>query len=436
MNKSIPMIAVFLCILHSCIVSAGDAKRTEQNENCVSFSPLCEVIESVERNYVDTVDTGKMINTAIKSIVESLDPHSEYVSRRQLAELDAESTGTVCGVGIDVAMVGGRLTVISTVRGSSAFEQGMRAGDMIVAIDGVVTFGRGLFDTVMSLRGQEGSSVSVMVERPNTQELLTLPLRRTKLHHQAVHCRLLDGGIVLLQIVDFRKSTTGRIRHFLHQTEAQQKIKGVILDLRSNPGGGLANAVNVADIFMDHGVIVSTRGRKAEQNRVYRAHAGGGNLDFPMLVLVNGATASAAEALAGALQDNRRALVVGTLTFGKGTIQTLIPLSDGSAIRLTTGRYYTPSGKCVQAVGIIPDIDILIASHQKSNAPDDTTESIIRERDLPGHLENFGFSEQKKTAEIWAEKNNGEQDILLEDNQLAAAVHILRSFNVVGRRDN
>lgn len=346
-----------------------------------AFGQLGRVLVLVENQYVEPVDRKKIVEGAIKGMVEELDPHSSYMPPEDFRVFESDTEGRFGGVGIEVDLRNAVVTVVAPIEGSPASRAGIRSGDEIVAIDGQPTRGEPLEKLVTKMRGAPGSHVKVSVRRAGLDKLLTFDLVREEIKVKSVVGKRLAGGVFYLRLKQFQQGThdellgaIGRLRR-----ESDGAPAGVVLDLRGNPGGLVDEASEVADEFLSGGAIYSTRHRGQVVDDV-RAHAGGALTREPMVVLVDEYSASAAELVAGALQDDRRATVVGAQTFGKGSVQTILDLPGGAGLRLTTMRYYTPSGRSIQAQGIEPDIVVAAAGVAKDEVP------VVREKDLEGHL--------------------------------------------------
>ncbi|MEM7612967.1 MAG: S41 family peptidase [Pseudomonadota bacterium] len=319
---------------------------------------LREVLDRVRAEYVDPVDDARLMEAAIRGMVADLDAHSQFLDEDEFDDIRVGATGHYSGVGLEVTLVGHDVTVITPFEGSPADRAGIRAGDIIVAIDDYPADGDELFATIHRMRGEAGTPVTLSVLRPSSEEMLRFELHRQRLQISSVNGRLLAPGLGYVRISQFHEETAMQMQQMLAQLgeENLTPLRGVVLDLRDNPGGLLDAAVDVADLLLDEGMIVSARGRSSEAGFEHHAVRGSIVPDATMIVLVNGASASAAEIVAGALRDNERARLLGTSTFGKGLVQTVMPLSRGQAIKLTTSRYYTPSGDYIQNKGITPDI--------------------------------------------------------------------------------
>jgi len=323
---------------------------------------LAEVMERVRRDYVEPVDDAVLLEKAIRGMVGDLDRHSTFLDADEYQDIRVSTSGRYSGVGLEIGRAGDRLLVISPIDGTPAQRAGIEAGDEIVEIDGQPVVDNGVDDTVDQLRGRAGTAVTIRVQRDGYDDLLTFDLTRQRIAVASVRHELLDGSVGYLRVSQFNDTTAGEaslaIDELMDASQAANghMLTGLILDLRNNPGGILDSAVDVSDLFLDEGVIVSAEGRTPE-SRFTRAAELGDILDgATMVVLVNGGSASGSEIVAGALQDHHRATVIGTQTFGKGLVQTVMPLSRGRAVKLTTSRYFTPSGDSIDQTGVTPDV--------------------------------------------------------------------------------
>ncbi len=319
---------------------------------------FAEVLERVKRDYVEPLDDAALLESAIRGMVSDLDAHSQYLDAGEYRDIRISTTGSYTGIGIEVDEVGGNVTVVTPIAGSPAARSGMRAGDRIIEVDGVSVEADNLQDTIGRLRGYAGSAVTVTVLRGD--EVIDHTMRRQIIRMASVHREILAPAYGYVRVSQFSENTArelGRAVDDLQEANGGM-LEGLVLDLRNNPGGVLESAVDVTDLFLDSGVIVMADGRSLDSRFTRSAHRGDILDGAAMVVIVNGGSASASEIVAGALQDHNRALVVGTETFGKGLVQTVVPLSKGRAIKLTTSRYFTPSGDSIQDVGITPDVYI------------------------------------------------------------------------------
>jgi carboxyl-terminal processing protease len=341
------------------------------------------VFRAVRGAYVDPVEDQRLMQAAIRGLIADLDPHSEYLAPADLVQVDEDATGSYAGLGVEVLYVDGMLRVVAPIDGSPASRAGVRPGDVILSVDGRPVSDSDGMAAVQSLRGAPGSTVTLTIARDGQPEPIDLAMKREVIRVASVTVRMLEPGYLVARIAQFQENTAGELKERLRRHQARHGApRGLVLDLRSNPGGLVDAAVGVADVFLDAGTIVSTRGRLAEGNSSHAATRGDLLDGAPVVVLVDAGTASAAEIVAGALKDNGRALVVGQRTFGKGSVQSILPLGDGAAVKITTARYYTPSGVSIQAAGITPDIPLA----DLRVVPQDRPAELVLERDLPGHL--------------------------------------------------
>lgn len=320
---------------------------------------LAEVLERVKRDYVDSVDDHELMDNAIRGMVDALDPHSAFLDREEYDEIRMSTTGTYPGVGIEVAADTGGIKVLRPIEGSPAYRAGVQAGDLIVAIDGEELAGD-LDAAIRRMRGPAGSRITLTLARTGATNPIEVPLQRAHVSVHSVAQTMLEPGYGYLRITNFSETTAVDVEHALERLEDDcgDPLRGLVIDLRNNPGGVLEAAVEVSDLFLESGLIVSAEGRTPDARFRMEATPGDALEGAGIVVLVNGASASAAEILAGALKDHRRAVLAGRTTYGKGSVQTVVPLSNGRAVKLTTSRYFTPSGASIQEKGITPDIAI------------------------------------------------------------------------------
>ena len=428
----------FSIIVLACLLAAatlffhGNQEEVKADTDSVykNIELFTEVLREVEKNYVEPQDPHKLIYGAIKGMVKSLDPHSSFMTKDEYQELMTETKGSFSGVGIEITIKDDVLTVVSPIEGTPAYKAGMKAGDRIIKIEGKSTKGMTLLDAVKNIRGPKGSEVELTVVRKGRNEPLTFKIKRDVIPLKSVRYHQLTPEIGYVRISNFQSHTTRDLKDALRKLETKGGLKGLVLDLRNNPGGLLSQAVKVSDLFLDEGVIVSTRGRNSAQNISMNAHKNGTERKYPIIVLVNGGSASASEIVAGAMQDNKRALILGTRTFGKGSVQTIIPLGDGSGLRLTTARYYTPSGRSIQLSGIVPDVNVEFippAEEKNSKKP-----HFLREEDLKGHMENDRAAKEKGKEKA-REKDGKVEDLLKKDNQVRYALQLLESWEIFSK---
>jgi carboxyl-terminal processing protease len=407
--KSCLLVMMTAFIVVSATVVYGDLTKNN-DETYEGLKLFGDVITEIETNYVEPVDSKKLIQKAIEGMVDSLDPHSSFMPPEAFEDLQTETKGEFGGVGIVISKRDRLLTVISPVEGTPAYKAGILAQDIIIKIDGESTKDMMLWEAVKKMRGEPGTPVELTIFRRGTKGSLDFKLVRDVIPLDSVRSLELKPGYGYLWITNFRENTTHEVMDALDKLKSKNpSFKGLILDLRDNPGGLLDQAVNVADIFLKSGTIVSIRGRNEKQNETYSAHSDIGDENYPIVLLINGGSASASEIVAGALQDNHRALLLGTTSFGKGSVQTVKPLRDGFALKYTIARYYTPSGKSIQAEGIKPD---LVVKRQvlDETSGDGADSGMIKEEDLKNHLGSEMVTEEPMAIEKKDEQKTKEND--------------------------
>ncbi|MDE0332433.1 MAG: S41 family peptidase [Nitrospinae bacterium] len=382
-------------------MAAGPAAKPAASETS-AYSELrtfSEVLSLVEENYVNKVDAKKLIRGAIRGMLRTLDPHTTYLNPEYFKEMQVETTGRFGGLGIEISIRDGVLTVVTPIEDTPAYKAGVKAGDQIIFIEKEPTKDLSLQEIVKKLRGKPGTKVKISVRRKEEEKLLDFTITRQIIRIKSVRSRMLPDDIAYIRVRSFQNGTGREVLDALSSLE-EEGAKALVLDLRNNPGGLLSQAVSVSDIFLEAGsLIVYTKGRMTDQeHRFTSTHEAQGG-EIPMAVLVNAGSASASEIVAGALQDLERAKLIGVKTFGKGSVQTVVPLSDGSGLRLTTALYFTPKGRRIQGEGIEPDI---VSEAERSAA----AMRAMREKDLPGHLP----SEAEKNGEKKDDSTGGAQD--------------------------
>lgn len=389
-----------------------------------------EVLDMVQKNYVDQVDSSSLIQGAINGMIKTLDPHSAFMTPDVYKGLEEETQGHFGGIGIEITLVKDVLTVVSPIEDTPAYKAGMKSGDQIIKIDGKTTKDISMMEAVKKLRGKKGTKVTITITREGMIKPRNIVLTRAEIQVQSVKAKIFDNNIGYIRISSFNEKTAADLRKALADVKVKSNpMQGLVLDLRNDPGGLLNQAIEVSDMFLRSGVIVSTRGRtKSMETRMQAKDDGAREVTVPMVVLVNEGTASAAEIVAGALQDNGRALIVGTQTFGKASVQTVIRLEDGSALKLTTARYYTPKGRSIQAEGIKPDLIVKLKKPSK-DTEDNQADEMMREKDLEGHILPAG--EEDREIEDRKTDRSKEMDDLDKDNQVRTAVDILRGWHMM-----
>jgi len=402
-----------------------------------SLEVFSNILSIVKKNYVEDVETKNLVSGAINGMLHSLDPHSAYLTPDLYKELQSDTQGRFGGLGIEITVKGGVLTVVSPIEDTPAAKAGIKSGDQIFKIEDEFTKDMTLIDAVKKMRGLKGTKINLTVRREGANDLLDFSLVRDIIRVQSVRSRTLEPGYGYVRLAQFQDRSDRDLQRALEKLVAEKGgIKGLVLDLRNNPGGLLTQAVRVTDLFLDSGMIVYTEGRIEAQKQKYFAQKQGTWADFPIVVLVNGGSASASEIVAGALQDHKRAVVLGLKTFGKGSVQTILPLDDNSALRLTTARYFTPLGRSIQATGIVPDIVVESVPVPEGKAEQRRRQGL-REENLPGHLENPQQNPSPPQQQLDREKEKqipttgptGDETID-NDQQLKRALDLLKSWDV------
>lgn len=385
-----------------------------------SLKTFNEVLDIIEKQYVEGVETKTLIKGAINGMMKSLDPHSTYMTSEMYKDLEVETRGSFGGIGIEITMKKDILTVVSPIEDTPAFHAGIKAGDQIIRIDGKSTKDITIVEAVNKLRGPKDTKVTLTIMRDHLTKPLDVIITRAIIKIKSVRFKMLEDGIGYIRLSSFQEKAAHDVRKALNELEKKSSLKGLVLDLRNNPGGLLNQSIEVSDVFLKSGIIVSTRGRIKTMESKSLARDDGDEPSCPIVIIVNEGTASAAEIVSGALQDNGRAIILGTSTFGKGSVQTVIPLDDGSALKLTTAKYYTPKGRSIQAEGIKPDV---IVKYHRLAEEKESQDDPIREKDLKGHIKSANENEHKTE-----ERQRRELGDMSQDNQLKSAVDILKSW--------
>lgn len=422
----------------------GAYLMAEKEQSYESLKLFSDVLQEIEENYVDDVDVKALIQDAIKGMVDNLDPHSSFMPPEAFDELQDDTKGEFGGVGIVISMKKGMLTVVSPIEGTPAYRAGIMAGDIIVRIDGKETAELALWECVKRMRGARGAAVELTIVREGQAAPLVFTMERDLIPMTSVRSTTLKPGYGYIWVTNFRNNTADEMSQVLEKLEsAEVPLKGLIMDLRNNPGGLLNQAVAVSDAFLDQGIIVSIKGRQASHTEVFEARPDVVKRTYPMVVLINGGSASAAEIVAGALQDHKRAIIVGTTSFGKGSVQTVKPLKDGFGLKYTIARYYTPNGRSIQAQGIIPDIELtlqkLAEKTEKKDEKNDIMGRMLREKDLKNHLEpekavqdQSGGKADEKEKQLSPGGGIGLEG-LAQDSQVQGALDILMGYTLLSQ---
>lgn len=406
----------------------GDAASSETYRQLNLFGI---VFERVRADYVEEVSDQELIESAINGMLISLDPHSSYLDRDSYEDMQVQTKGEFGGLGIEVTMDSRLVKVVTPIDDTPAFKAGVKAGDYVTHLDGEPVLGLTLSEAVDRMRGLVGTDIVLTIRREGEEQALEIRITRAIIKVQSVRSRIEDNA-AYIRITKFDEQTEIGLKREMHKIkdELGDSLTGVIIDLRNNPGGLLDQAVVVSDAFLDRGEIVSTRGRRADSIQRFNARPGDLADGLPLVVLINGGSASASEIVAGALQDHRRAIIIGTLSFGKGSVQTIIPLAGHGAIRLTTARYYTPSGHSIQAKGIVPDIVVHQAVVEDVDQAAGRDEASLRNR-LASEDELNG--DEAAGAEA-AEKTNGRSDLAKKDFQLSRALDLIHGLSLFNGR--
>jgi carboxyl-terminal processing protease len=403
---------------------SAEISEKQQQETYQHLETFAAILSILQEHYVEEIDTREVIEGAINGLLLSLDPHSSYLKPEHYREFQEETSGAFTGIGIEITLKDGVITVIAPIEDTPAAKAGIKANDKIIKINGEFTKGKSPFDAVKLLRGPKGSEVTISIFREGWQELKDFTLSRDVIPLQSVRSFSIKPGLGYLRISNFQRNTTKEVREHLASLRKAEPLRGLIIDLRNNPGGLLDQAVNVTDLFLAEGLIVYTRGRNKELDLSYEAHRDDRTESFyPVVVLVNEGSASASEIVAGALQDHRRGVIVGSKTFGKGSVQTIIPLADGAGLRMTTARYFTPSGRSIQATGILPDIVVDAENGARTEEPESSA-PVVREEDLENHF----FNQSEKPTDEASEFSEEMLKQVQTDNQLREAYNILKSL--------
>jgi carboxyl-terminal processing protease len=377
------------------------------------------VFNLVKQAYVEPVDDKALMQAAIHGLLAGLDPHSEYLDQRAMDELSEDTSGSYAGLGLEVMAADGSMRVVAPIDDTPAERAGIKSGDIITRIDSTAITAENVTTSVNLLRGKAGTEVALSVLHEGATVPIDMKLKRDTIRVASVRVRALDPGYVYIRIVQFQEDTGNELRSKLEKVKSKSApLRGAVLDLRSNPGGLLTSAVEISDDFLDSGVIVTTRGRLRQADLSFSATPGDLLDGAPMVVLADNGTASAAEIVAGALKDNHRALIMGRRSFGKGSVQTVLPLDDAHAVKLTTARYFTPNGTSIQASGIQPDIELADLKLTVRDAPPSL---ITGERDLPNHLKGEHEKDAHKGGDAAAREN-------LDDYALSEAVNLLKGM--------
>jgi len=425
-------------ILLSTLLFAENTSQKEIEEpeptRLESYTKLQKVIAAVELLYVDDVKLDKIVDKAINGLLHELDAHSSMLNKESYKEMQVETKGEFGGLGIVIGQRDGALTIISPIDDTPAYKAGVKSGDIIIKIDDASSINMSLSDAIDIMRGKPGTPITITVVRKGVQEPIEINIVRDIIKIQSVYAKTINDDILYLRISSFMDmKVASELKKYIKQYE--KTTKGIVLDLRNNPGGQLGQAIDTTNIFVDKGIIVSQKGKDDNENEEFEATSSTTLTDVPMVVLVNGGSASASEIVSGALQDLKRAVIIGETTFGKGSVQRIIPINDdgSEAIKLTIAKYYLPSGRTIQAKGIVPDITVFpgkVLTQEKSSFK--LKESNMRKH-LEGELEKVTDDSKKEDKEETKKEDKTiiTKEMIMEDNQLKAGIDILKSLTII-----
>ena len=419
--------AAAICLGPLWVAHAGQAENAVQLP-IEDLKIFAEIFGKIKSDYVEDIDDSQLLNDAIKGMLDGLDPHTVYLDPESFREMNIDTHGEFGGLGLEVTMENGVIRIVAPIDDTPAHKAGLKSGDLIISMDGVQVKGLSLGESVSLMRGKPGSEIVLTIVRKDRPEPFEVTLKRAIIQLESVRAELLETGFGYVRVIQFQIGTATSLRQQLARLarEAGTALKGLVLDLRDNPGGVLDGAIQVSDTFLRDGLIVSTRGRAEDSEVTFSASPKDYLNDAPLVVLVNGGSASASEIVAGALQDHGRALILGTTTFGKGSVQTILPMLNGAALKLTTARYYTPNDRSIQATGITPDV---VSQPAESSQTPDGDASRLRESDLAGHLENELEKDQNATVDTKTDP------LLFSDLQVREALNILKGM-VIARHQS
>jgi carboxyl-terminal processing protease len=436
-SKVLLLIAVATVLCLSFLLF-GRRHLRQTPDDVTAIELLREAYSSVLENYVEKPDSKKLVLKMVDGMLATLDPHSAYLPPEPYHEMEVQMSGLFGGVGIELGTKDGKLTVIAPIDDTPAFRAGIQANDHIWKIDGTSTNGMNIAAAVKRMRGEKGTPVTLTILRADSPKPLVFNLVRDIIKLKSLKSRLLDSGYGFIRISQFQERTGSEFKEALQELHAKSggKLKGLVLDLRFNPGGLIHSCVEVVNCFVgddiNNSAIVSTKGRTAEANRVYNATVGTKEPRYPIVVLINGGSASASEIVAGALQDHRRALVMGTRSFGKGSVQSVIPMKGNAALKLTTALYYTPNGRSIQARGIVPDIEVVAIKPDEAQASLKRAE--IKEKDLDNRLAPTEIPAEPQLKTPAPAQGESADKELQKDFQLRRAVELLQSLTLLQER--
>jgi carboxyl-terminal processing protease len=406
----------------------------------VELRSFIDVLDRIKQDYVESVEDRALLENAIRGMLNGLDPHSAYLDKDAFDDLQAGTSGEFGGLGIEVGLEDGFIKVIAPIDDTPAEKAGVKAGDLIIRLDNKPVKGLSLSEAVKMMRGKPNTKLILTIVRSGEDKPLDITITRDLIHVKSVKSRLLEPGYGYVRVTQFQANTARSLNQSLSNLKKQNDgpLQGLVIDLRNNPGGVLNAAVEVSDIFLKNGTVVYTEGRSRGAQQRFKATPGDSIEGAPLIVLVNGGSASASEIVAGALQDHGRAVIMGEQTFGKGSVQTILPMANGTAVKLTTARYYTPKGRSIQAAGIKPDIKL---QQYEVSLAEDAASRLIKEADLSRHLENSDVLDEvpNKTRSDLFETTQGKQEgvpLAQSDYQLYEALNLLKGLTLLQKGNN
>ncbi len=423
MRKFIRTTVCFSVISAAFLAGGTFMKAVSADADYDSLRRFSQVLDIVEQYYVEDVKQPKLIDGALKGMLQGLDPHSTMMDKDEFKQMQETNVGKFSGIGVEITTANGLVTVVSPIEDTPAYKAGIKAGDQILSIDGKFTDQMTLSEAATLMRGKKGTELTLLVLHKNSAKPVTIKLKRDDIPYITVKAKELEEGYHWIRLTRFSENTSDDLRKELNKATKKGNIKGIILDMRNNPGGLVDQAIKISDMFLGDGLVMSMRGRDGNDQVEYTAQNQKDDIKAPLVVLVNAGSASASEIVAGALSDRKRALIVGEKTFGKGSVQNVIPLPDGTGLKLTVALYYTPSGKSIQAEGITPDFEVLW-ENSRDNKDEDALS--VREKDLTRHLETGNNAKEKKAIQ-----DKEAKELLRLDNQLRVALQLVKSLPTI-----
>lgn len=428
------MLGVMLAVGQSVLAERENSRPSSQTIPLEDIRSLSEVFGKIKQNYVEDVEDKVLLENAIRGLLTGLDPHSAYLDKKAFTDLREGTSGEFGGLGIVVGMEDGFVKVISPIDDTPAERAGVKSGDIVIRLDDKNVKGMSLEDAVKIMRGKPDTDILLTIVRKGEAKPLKLKITRDVIKVQSVRSKTLDKGFGYIRVSAFQERTGSDLRKAiskLKKANNKKNLKGLVLDLRNNPGGLLTQAIEVSDAFLENGVVVSIKGRDQANNMTHSAKGMDLLNEAPIVVLINGGSASASEIVAGALQDHKRAIIMGSQSFGKASVQTVVPLGNGSALKLTTARYYTPNGTSIQAKGITPDIEL---DDLKVSKNDDNGFKQTKEKDLTGHLANGDEEQSSKKKD--SKDTKSKLELAKEDYALYEALNLLKGIHLVKEIQN